>query len=440
MLWKETDYAGWAQVHKAKGQVARPERSAQLDGLMKDSPAPAFGMLRSYNDSPLNDGGSAIDMTRMDKILAFDAETGVLEVEAGVQLGDLIRLFAPQGWVPAVVPGTGFPTVGGAIAHDIHGKNHHVLGTFGQHVLSVTLLQPGGARVEVTPESNDALFRATMGGIGQTGVIVSARLQMIPTPGNGMKVKETRVESFDEFLALLDASDYRYNVGWIDGTATGSALGRGILEEAELSGGPDKVRGLPAVPVPINLPGFALSAPTVKSFNALYWRKVPAKGRTHVMPIAAHVFPLDKLHDWYKLYGKRGFHQFQCVVPLENASVLKEIVQKIARSGLASPLAVIKRMGAGRAGMLSFPREGYTLAIDFPARDKAANLIVELEAMTVEAGGRLYLGKDALATGDQIKAMYPEWEAWAAEADKADPEGVLITDIVRRLQLREARS
>ena len=437
MLWKETDYAGWGRVHRAHGQVARPERAAQLDALMKDRPAPAYGMLRSYNDSALNDGGAAIDMSRMDKILGFDPATGVLDVEAGVQLGDLIRLFAPKGWLPAVVPGTGFPTVGGAIAHDIHGKNHHVLGSFGQHVLAVTLLQPGGKRVEITPESHPTLWRATMGGIGQTGVILAARLQMIPTPGEGMKVKETRVESFDEFLALLDASEFRYNVGWIDGTATGASLGRGILEEAELSGEPVKPGNRRGVPVPVNLPGFALSAPTVKAFNALYWRKVPERGRTHVMPIAQHVFPLDKLNNWYRLYGKRGFHQFQCVVPLANASALKEMVARIARSGLASPLAVIKRMGEGRAGMLSFPMEGYTLAIDFPARDKAEKLIAELEAMTIEAGGRLYLGKDALATGDQIKAMYPEWEAWADEAAKADPDGVLVTDMVRRLQLRE---
>lgn len=436
MLWKETDYAGWGRVHKAHGEVARPERGATLARLMETAPAPAFGMLRSYNDSPLNDGGRAIDMTRMDKILAFDPETGVLDVEAGVQLGELIRLFAPRGWVPAVVPGTGFPTVGGAIAHDIHGKNHHVLGSFGQHVLSVTLLQPGGKRVTASPARNKALFRATMGGIGQTGVILSAKMQMIPTPGPSMRVKSTRVENFDAFLALLDASAFRYNVGWIDGTSQGAALGRGILEEAELTDGPPAGRGLPPVTVPVNLPSFALSAPTVKIFNAAYWRKVPSEGALHVMPIAQHVFPLDKLYDWYRLYGKRGFHQFQCVVPIAQAAVLKDMVARIARSGLASPLAVIKRMGPGRAGMLSFPMEGYTLAIDFPARHKAERLIGDLEAMTVEAGGRLYLGKDALATGETIKAMYPEWEAWAAEAAKADPEGVLITDMVRRLNLR----
>ena len=435
MLWKTADYAGWGRVHTARGDIARPERAAQLAHLMEEAAAPAMGMRRSYNDSPLNNGGRIIDMTRMDKILAFDPQTGVVEVEAGMQIGELVRLFAPRGWIPAVVPGTGFPTVGGAIAHDIHGKNHHVLGSFGQHVLSVTLLQPGGGRVVASPTRNKALFRATMGGIGQTGVILSAKLQMIATPGTSMRVKETRVEGFDEFLALLDASTFRYNVGWIDGTATGAAMGRGILEEAELTDGPPR-RPLPAVTVPLDLPSFALSAPTVKLFNAAYWRKVPVRGNVSVMPIAAHVFPLDKLYDWNRLYGKRGFHQFQCVVPVENAEVLKQIVAKISRSGLASPLAVIKRMGAGRAGMLSFPMEGYTLAIDFPAREKAEVLIAELEAMTVEAGGRLYLGKDALASGTTIKAMYPEWEDWASQAEKADPEGLLITDMVRRLQLR----
>ncbi len=435
MQWKTADYAGWGRVHKAHGELARPERAADLARIMEDTPAPALGMRRSYNDSLLNDGGRAIDMTRMDKILGFDAATGVVEVEAGVQLGELLRLFAPKGWLPAVVPGTGFPTVGGAIAHDIHGKNHHTLGSFGQHVTSVTLLQPGGKRVTASPGRNKALFRATMGGIGQTGVILSAKLQMISTPGTGMRVKETRVGDFDEFLDLLDNSRFDYNVGWIDGTAKGSNLGRGILEEAELTTGVE-ARSMPSLPVPIDLPGFALSAPTVRLFNAAYWRKVPARGRTHVMPIASHVFPLDKLHDWNRLYGKRGFHQFQCVVPVDAAPVLKDIVGRIAHSGLCSPLAVIKRMGPGRAGMLSFPMEGYTLAIDFPARDKAVRLIHELEAMTIEAGGRLYLGKDALATGDTIRAMYPEWQDWAAEAARADPDGVLITDMVRRLELR----
>ncbi len=437
MLWNELDYTGWGRVHKAHGEVARPERSADLLRLVEQSPAPAFGMRRSYNDSPLNDGGRAIDMSRMDKILSFDAETGVVEVEAGLKIGDLLRIFAPRGWIPAVVPGTGFPTVGGCIAHDIHGKNHQLIGSFGQHVLSITLLQPGGTKVTASPSRNKTLFRATIGGIGQTGVIISAKLQMIPTPGTSMEVKETRAENFGHFLGLLDDSRAHYTVGWIDGTAKGSALGRGILEEATLVDAPER-KPRSGITVPMNAPSFALSPPVVKLFNAAYFRKTPMGGKVSTMPIPAHVFPLDKLYEWNRLYGKRGFHQFQCVVPVSEAAALKDMVARIANSGLCSPLAVLKRMGPGRAGMLSFPMEGYTLAIDFPARDKAERLIADLEAMTVEAQGRLYLGKDALATGDQIKAMYPEWEAWAAEAAKADPDGVLITDMVRRLQLRGA--
>ncbi len=438
MLWKTTDYTGWGRVHRAAGDLARPERAAELARLIEDSPGPAFGMRRSYNDSALNDTGRAIDMTRMTKIRAFDPETGVVEVEAGLQIGDLLRLFAPRGWIPAAMPGTGFATIGGAIAHDVHGKNHHVLGSFGQHVLSVTLLQPGGRQVVASPSRNKALFRATIGGIGQTGVIVSARLQLLRTPGPAMRVQESRIDSFDEFIARLDASSQTYTVGWIDGTARGAGLGRGILEEAELTDAAvQPARG--GLPVPVDLPSFALSPPTVKLFNAAYWRKVPGRGRNSVKPIARHLFPLDKLHNWNRLYGKRGFHQFQCVVPPASVGVLREILEKIAASGLASPLSVLKRMGDGRAGMLSFPMAGYTLAIDFPARQQAETLIAELEAMTLEAGGRLYLGKDALAPGEMIKAMYPEWEAWRAEADKADPEGQLITDMVRRLALRSPR-
>lgn len=438
MVWKETDYAGWGRVRRARGEVARPERAATLTRIMEEGAAPAFGTRRSYGDAALNDGGRAIDMTRMDRILGFDPETGVVEVEAGMQLGELVRIFAPQGWIPAVMPGTGFATVGGAIGQDVHGKNHHLLGSFGQHVLSVTLLQPTGRRVTATPSRNKTLFRATMGGIGQTGVILSAKLQMIATPGTAMRVKETRAEDWDAFLDGLDNSRASYTVGWIDGTAKGGALGRGLLEESELTAAQDPKRP-PALSVPMDAPSFALSAPVVRLFNAAYFHKIPAGGKTSVKPIPLALFPLDKIYDWNRLYGRRGFHQFQCVVPVEAAAMLKDMLGRIAHSGLCSPLAVLKRMGAGRAGMLSFPMEGYTLAIDFPARDKAEALIRDLEAMTAEAGGRLYLGKDALASGERIKAMYPEWDAWAAEAEKADPEGRLITDMVRRLKLREAK-
>ncbi|UWQ10026.1 FAD-binding oxidoreductase [Aliiroseovarius crassostreae] len=435
MSWKTTEYSGWGRVLKAAGELARPERAHALEAASREG-GPAIGNCRSYGDAPLNSDGRAINMTRMNRIIAFDAETGQVTVEAGMTIGDLAHVFAPQGWIPAVLPGTGFATIGGCIAQDVHGKNHHNTGSFGQHVLSVTLVQ-NGTRVVATPEINPDLFRATMGGIGQTGVIAEATLQLKPCPGDLMMVTEQRASGWDQHIALLDASTASYCVGWIDATATGAALGRGIVEEAELAKGL-LPRAKSPKSVPRDAPHWALSAPVVRSFNAAYFRRVPKSGKSSVKRIDDFFFPLDKIHDWNRLYGKRGFYQFQNVVPLDQVDILKEMLARIADAGLASPLAVLKRMGTGRAGHLSFPMEGYTLAVDFPARDGAETLIAQLERMTVQAKGRLYLAKDALATGAAIKAMYPEHGDWTQIADAADPERRLETDMTRRLDLRNA--
>lgn len=436
MVWKTSDYAGWGRVLTASGELARPERARSLKAIVADTTCPAIGNCRSYGDASLNDGGRAIDMTRMNRIIAFDAEAGVVTVEAGITIGELAHIFAPQGWLPAVMPGTGFATVGGCIAQDVHGKNHHNEGSFGQHVLSVTLLI-GEKRTVATPDRNAGLFRATMGGIGQTGVIAEAKLQLKPCPGDVMMVTERRAADWDEHLAHLDGSQATYCVGWIDATATGSTLGRGIVEEAELAAGL-LPKAKPSKSVPLDAPNFALSAPIVRTFNNAYYRRVPTSGRSSVKRIDDFFFPLDKIHDWNRLYGKRGFYQFQNVVPLDQADALKAMLKEIAGAGLASPLAVLKRMGAGRAGHMSFPMEGYTLAVDFPARDAARDLIAMLEDMTVDAGGRLYLAKDALATGPAIKAMYSEHADWVKAVNKVDPDHALETDMVRRLNLREA--
>ncbi len=431
MIWKTTEYAGWGQALKATGEVARPERQSDLLSL---PPAPAFGLRRSYGDSALNSAGRVIDMTRLDRLISFDPATGLLEAEGGVRIGDLAARFAPLGWLPAVMPGTGFATIGGCIAQDVHGKNHHNAGSFCQHVTRMTLLQRGEL-VEVTPGT--PAFRATAGGLGQTGVIVSAVVQMVPVKGAAMMVTERRAENWDEHLAYLDASTATHTVGWIDGTARGDSLGRGIVEEAESSSGLVKSH-VPVATVPMNAPHFALSKPIVRAFNEVYYRRVPARGRTSVKPVGAFFFPLDKILEWNRLYGRRGFHQFQCVVPLSSAPALRAMLEEIANSGLCSPLAVLKRMGPGRGGYLSFPMEGYTLAIDFPNRDAARALIKRLEGRTAEAGGRLYFAKDSLAEGVAMRAMYPELPEWREEVRRTDPDGHLITDLVRRLGLRSA--
>lgn len=422
-------YSGWGRIHSATGPVARPFAATAIAGT-----APAFGNRRSYGDAPLNDGGSAWDMTAQNRILDFDRSTGVLTAEAGVTLGALARILPPRGWLPPILPGTGFATLGGAVAMDVHGKNHHESGSFCQHVTALTLLQNGKPR-RITPDRDKQLWAATCGGLGQTGVITQATIQLKPCPGEVMVVTERRVEDWAEHIAHLDASDAAYCVGWIDATARDGTLGRGILEEAEIGRGLPPPRPAPRR-VPLDAPHWALAAPIVRAFNSLYYRRVPAAGRTVVRALEDFFFPLDKIHDWNRLYGKRGFHQFQCVVPLDKADALRDMLAEIAESGLASPLAVLKRMGPGRAGYLSFPMQGYTLAVDFPDSAAARDLIARLEDLTVAAGGRIYLAKDGLASGARVKAMYPEHPHWLSEVLKADPDGALATDMVRRLDLR----
>ncbi len=436
MQWKTTEYAGWGRALRATVQMARPERQAALLALSRETPAPAVGQRRSYGDAALNDGGHAIDMTRLDRILGFDPDTGVVEVEAGAQIGDLGRLFSDQGWIPPVMPGTGFATVGGCIANDVHGKNHHVVGSFGQHVTEISLIQNGAVK-KITASKGAELFMATVGGLGQTGIIASAKIQLLPCKGDMMVLTERRIDSWDEFLSVLDTSTADYNVGWIDATAAGNALGRGILEEGEITSGVSPNAGK-SREVPFNAPHWALSAPIVRLFNAAYFRRVPKGGRTSVKPISAPFFPLDKIHNWNRLYGKRGFHQFQCVVPVAQAPALRQMLALIANSGLASPLAVLKRMGDGRAGYMSFPMEGYTLAVDFPNRPRTVSLIGQLERMTSDADGRIYFAKDATSGAERVRDMYPEHARWLKTVVKADPVGAMTTDLIRRLKLRDA--
>lgn len=439
MRWNKDEYTGWGRVLKATGNIARPERMSSLRAAVKESRGPAAGSLRSYGDAALNDGGFAINMSRMDRLIGFDPETGILEAEAGIQIGEIARVFAPKGWQPAVMPGTGFATLGGCIANDVHGKNHHNAGSFGMHVVSVDVLGPKGRTRRLTPDTTADLFAATVGGLGQTGMIVSARIALKPCASEVMEVTERRVEDLTEFLALLDQSSSTHAVGWIDATAKGAHLGRGILEEAETDSGaaPLPVRG--AKSVPLDAPQFLLTSPVVRLFNRFYLGRVPVEGRTIARSMQDFYFPLDRVRNWNKLYGKPGFQQFQCVVPDGSArESLSKMMEMIAASGLASPLAVLKRMGDGRAGLMSFPMEGYTLAVDFPNRKKAVNLIAALEDIVLQAGGRIYLAKDALARGDAIAQMYPELPEFARITNEADPKAELQTDMVRRLNLRGA--
>ena len=434
MRWKTDDLSGWGGALAREAKLARPERHAALAEAMAESPCPAIGMRRSYGDAPLAE--RAIDMTRLDRFIAFDEKTGLLEAEAGVTIADILASFAPKGWMPAVMPGTGFATLGGAIANDVHGKNHHLAGSFGQHVESLVLMGPDGSNQRISLKTKPRLFRATIGGLGQTGVILSARLHMAKCPAGRLAVQERRMDDLDAFLEAFANSGADYQVGWLDMTATDINLGRGIMEEAHFSQGPfeppRKARS-----VPFFAPGFAMSKPLVTAFNRAYFRRIPEAGRDRERALHKFFFPLDSILHWNRLYGKRGFHQFQCVLPDGEArATLTLMLEAVVASGLASPLSVLKRLGHGRGGMMSFPMQGYTLALDIVNRPAAKKLLAQLNELARDAGGRVYLAKDSSLEAGHLPDMYDELEDFRAELAKADPTGAFATDLVKRLQIR----
>ncbi|MEM9428199.1 MAG: FAD-binding oxidoreductase [Pseudomonadota bacterium] len=433
MMLKTMRITGWGRVLAAEGQIARPDR-AEPGGWPR---GPAIGGLRAYGDAALNGAGPSVLMTRLDRCLDFDPETGRLRAEAGVTLSELLRIFAPRGFLPPVMPGTAHATLGGAIAADVHGKNHLGAGSFGLHVTALELADPDGRPTRIDAKSAPDLFRATLGGMGLTGPIITAELTLSRVSGGEMDVSERRIPDLDAFLAAFGETDAPYSVGWIDATASGGQLGRGILETARsVEGSPFAARGAPRK-VPFDAPGFLLSAPVVRGFNAVYLSRVPKAGRTRRRPLEAFFFPLDSLAEWNRLYGAGGFHQFQCVVPTAAASkTLGTVLSRVAEAGLLSPLVVLKRLGSGRAGPLSFPMEGYTLAIDIPNRRGAADLVRRLCRDAVEGGGRIYFAKDALCPPDLIPEMYPELPAFRETVHRVDPQGVFETDLSRRLGLR----
>ncbi len=438
MKAREMTLAGWGRVLHAAGGVVRPERTVELKDAIAMAGATGLcvhGNGRSYGDSAINSGGLTSLSNRLDRILGFD-DSGTVEVEPGVTLGRLMEVFLPRGWVLPVSPGTSFATVGGSVAHDVHGKNHEHAGTFGQHVAFLDLLTPDGTIHRVLPGTE--LFAATCGGAGMTGIITRVALRLHSVGGSYLRVTERRIRNLDDFLAEFEASaTASYSVGWIDGMTTGPALGRGILETAEET---DEVPSRQDVRklrrVPFDFPEVALNPLSVRLFNAAYYRRTPPGGRQSLKTYQSFLYPLDAIHDWNRIYGRAGFHQFQCVVPLDNGrAALIALLETIATAKRASFLAVLKRMGNGRAGYLSFPMRGYTLALDFPNRPGIRELHDRLVGITLQHGGRIYLAKDALLSAAAFRAMYPEQDKFRAVLQSVDPRHVMQSDMARRLGL-----
>ncbi len=443
LRWKPLALTGWGRGPASGADAARPERTSDVAVAVAAARAAgvsafARGAGRSYGDGAQGAGGRAILTGRLDRILAFDPAGPSVVCEAGVAFRDLVDAFVPRGLVPPVSPGTAFVTVGGAIAADVHGKNHDRHGSFGDHLEWIDVLLADGRVVRASPDIEPELFRAVVGGMGLAGIVLRARFRLLPG-GPVLAVRERRIRDLDDFFAAFEAAraSATYSVGWIDALARGRSLGRGIFETAEFAPGEAAIPARKSVSVPFDLPGFALSGPSVRAFNAAYWRRVPAAGRDALRPLDAFFYPLDRLSDWHRLYGKRGFYQFQSVVPDARArDAVRAMLEAVGAAGNASFLAVLKTLGGEGRGFLSFPMRGVTLALDIPRGTGADALMQKLERISRDAGGRIYLAKDATMSAETFAATYPGLPAFARALDRYDPDGVFATDLSRRLAVR----
>ncbi|MCZ6782127.1 MAG: FAD-binding oxidoreductase [Proteobacteria bacterium] len=445
--------SGWGNYPVAQCDVYRPETRADLAEIVARAPQSSLiarGLGRSYGDAALNAGHAVIQSDRLDRLLSFDPEGGVLACEAAVSLAEILDVFLPRGFFFPVTPGTKFITVGGAIAADVHGKNHHRSGSMAASLLDFQLLTARGDVLTCSREENADLFWATLGGMGLTGVILEARLQLRPVDTAAMVVDQEKARDLDAVLERCAESDddYDYSVSWIDCLARGRSLGRSILlraNHAALEDLPASARAEPYAPqrrlqlsVPFTLPSFTLNPVSVRAFNTGIYH-VHRSGRT-VRDCDGYFYPLDRVHHWNRIYGRRGMLQYQCALPHESARQgLVEVLEELSSTRRASFLAVLKSFGAASEGVLSFPRPGFTLALDLPyTGPDALAALARLDRIVARHGGNVYLAKDACLDPQLFRDMYPGLERFREIKDKVDPEHRFSSSQARRLGLAEA--
>jgi decaprenylphospho-beta-D-ribofuranose 2-oxidase len=410
------EICGWGRYPRIHADVCHfDDLSSLQDRLGEPVDIIPFGMGRSYGDSALNQ--RVMGTRRFNAILAFDPQTGVVTCESGATIADLIDAFLPRGWFPPVVPGTKHITLGGAIASDVHGKNHHLRGSFSQHVSDLQLILADGQMLRCSPTQNRELFRASCGGMGLTGLILTVALRLDRVPSALIRQTIIPSRNLDEAVEAFEAhSHWSYSVAWIDCLAAGENLGRSLLilgEHATM--GPRRLRPAKIWTLPCSLPGLFLNKTTVSLFNAAYYRSRAKRVSDSVVSFEPFFFPLDAVREWNRMYGRRGFTQYQLVLPkAAGLSGLKEILRRISRSGLGSFLAVLKLMGAANGNYLSFPMEGYTLALDFKIENRLFDLLDELDRIVVDHGGRLYLAKDVRMSAAMFRRTYPLWREFQA--------------------------
>jgi FAD/FMN-containing dehydrogenase len=387
-------------------------------------PVLPYGCGRSYGDSCLNENGILLDMSHLTRFLSFDVDKGLLRCEAGVMLADILELVVPHGWFLSVTPGTKFVSVGGAIANDVHGKNHHKAGTFGCHVTCFELLRSDGRRLLCSPEENADLFRATIGGLGLTGVILWAEIRLLPMPSPLINMERIRFGSLREFMDIAAASDqdFEYTVAWVDCLASGKRLGRGFFirgnrVERET---PAVIKKRMSLTVPLDFPSWILNMQTIKAFNTAYYNSQQKKCIRKTVPYDPFFYPLDAIYQWNRMYGKHGFFQYQCIVPYRDGyEVMKELLERISYSGQGSFLSVLKTFGdVPSPGMLSFPRPGLTLALDFANQGgKTYELLEDLDKVVCQSGGLVYPAKDARMSPESFQIYFPKWREFAQYID-----------------------
>ncbi|HWU31652.1 MAG TPA: FAD-binding oxidoreductase [Marmoricola sp.] len=399
---------GWGRYPVVDTDLLLPRCAQDVVDALADGPLIPRGLGRSYGDSSLAD--RTLEMTALDRFIAFDSDTGLLTVEAGVSLSEILSVLVPRGWFLPVTPGTRFVTVGGAIASDVHGKNHHKHGSFSDHVVSFRLLLGTGEVLELSPSTHPDLFQATCGGMGLTGVILQATVAMRRIQSSNIDETVIKATSLDAALSIFaEHENATYSVAWIDLLASGQALGRSLVMLGEHACDGVLETTTPAsATVPFDMPSALLNKASVAAFNKFYYGCVRGEVVERRVPFESFFYPLDHVSQWNRLYGKAGMLQYQLAIPFgDSPDVLREIVERIAQAGLASPLAVLKVFGDGNQNFMSFPMPGYTLALDFRATARAFALADELDRLVIGAGGRLYLTKDSRMSAETLRAGYP---------------------------------